>query len=831
MSTTKHLFHLPLSYSSAAERDAAKWASRKNTNARYRTFTQQIFTAGDPGQFDEFATNAVVRNKSTTSPKDDDDAFAAKVSKIFVNFNRASVDETFEYLFFKFKKGIYIQIRDNALRVFLPFSNANFVNEYLDRLPSVAQMNALTRQACRVSGYRFRAVNSIRSRWCVNGGLVRCEYPIQENDTNVNALYDMLQEMLKSKRVHDCDFFLNKRDFPVVAGGGLFEPYEDLYGSRHEPLRSHRCVHAERGMAPVLSFSGTAWHDDIIVPNVDDWIRVRAAEGVFFPRSSSDYATRRGVPWSKKKDVAIWRGSLTGMGVDSTTNQRLRIARLARQQPHLDAGITKVKSRPRIFEGRGWKVPRNVETVPAIAWSDHEDFKYVVSLQGHVSAYRLGSLLGLGSVVLVASSKYRVWFQHALKPFVHFVPVREALSDLIERIEWLRANDDIAREIASNGVNFYRKFLCRDGILSFFAATLSRISRIAGEFPCASFRLVTEIRLRQSAIRRPATWFDADIAEGSLLKDCGDVRVIRIRDDDKGECRVLKVGTRASLLSEGEIGLRVTNKIASVTTREHRVKFVTTLEYGRVGEKFYVLRNFCPGKTLLSIMQDRSSRPRSSQMFRIVKNVWKLIRNAQLTANFVHYDLSLSNIIVGEDDVWIVDFERSRAVVDGELVGGMSRECRTFEPWHDMRQLCCVLLFHAARTKSFRHCDVQALARVVDCFFGGGTGCARNDRNARLFTSLEAKFSRLLHARGQVPDARAWPRAWISDVAAHTGVLTRLPESRSHVETFARVMDDPTKFIELMELCRHRFDSYVVGIIAKMYGVNFEEKINKKVSV
>ena len=45
-----------------------------------------------------------------------------------------SVIDTFRYLFNKFKKGIFVKIVDNKLKVFLPFSKYNFHNEWTDRI-------------------------------------------------------------------------------------------------------------------------------------------------------------------------------------------------------------------------------------------------------------------------------------------------------------------------------------------------------------------------------------------------------------------------------------------------------------------------------------------------------------------------------------------------------------------------------------------------------------------------------------------------------------------------------------------------------------------------
>jgi hypothetical protein len=46
------------------------------------------------------------------------------------------------------------------------------------------------------------------------------------------------------------------------------------------------------------------------------------------------------------------------------------------------------------------------------------------------------------------------WFYSGLKPFVHYIPIREDLGDLIEKIKWARENDEKVKQIAIRGQQF-----------------------------------------------------------------------------------------------------------------------------------------------------------------------------------------------------------------------------------------------------------------------------------------------------------------------------------------------------------------------------------------
>src|SRR5690606_37830869 len=64
----------------------------------------------------------------------------------------------------------------------------------------------------------------------------------------------------------------------------------------------------------------------------------------------------------------------------------------------------------------------------------------------------------LGCCVLKLDSKFgfRQWYYDRLKPWEHYVPVKADASDLGEQIEWVRANDGRAAEIAANGQRLAR---------------------------------------------------------------------------------------------------------------------------------------------------------------------------------------------------------------------------------------------------------------------------------------------------------------------------------------------------------------------------------------
>ncbi len=93
-------------------------------NDRFPYFDVPIYMAGS---YDQFLAQIVVDPIRPAQNLDQTVEFA-KWSK-YKNLSAKSVENTFKYIFYTFKKGIFVQIRNNNVVTFLPFSNENYVNE------------------------------------------------------------------------------------------------------------------------------------------------------------------------------------------------------------------------------------------------------------------------------------------------------------------------------------------------------------------------------------------------------------------------------------------------------------------------------------------------------------------------------------------------------------------------------------------------------------------------------------------------------------------------------------------------------------------------------
>ena len=111
-------------------------------------------------------------------------------------------------------------------------------------------------------------------------------------------------------------------------------------------------------------------------------------------------------------------------------------------------------------------------------FKDQTYCKYLLNIEGNVSAYRYGSLFSTNSVVIKIKSKYYLWFEPLLTKN-EFVELNSDFDeyDIAETIKYLKQNDSKAEEFANNGVKFfYNKYLNKDKISEYWFKLMIKIN-------------------------------------------------------------------------------------------------------------------------------------------------------------------------------------------------------------------------------------------------------------------------------------------------------------------------------------------------------------------
>lgn len=256
------------------------------TNPRYPKFNQMYFTAADKQDLNRYlllpyryySSLCTKQNKSSKSnnkivikgsknsnsnnklnnknlkalPKTD--IFKLKpLIKIYKDIDYDSITNTLNYMFNKFKKGVFVMIRDNKLALYLPFSNAYFKNNWYnkiyfseeekkllqsndyEKIKHILNKNIIEFQKKYPEQYKFKKINFNRQEWVANGCFFRNDINQSEGDLNINIYKNMFEDFLKERKVPDIEFFINTRDFPILKKD-YTEPYFHLFDSDDVPI-------------------------------------------------------------------------------------------------------------------------------------------------------------------------------------------------------------------------------------------------------------------------------------------------------------------------------------------------------------------------------------------------------------------------------------------------------------------------------------------------------------------------------------------------------------------------------------------------------------------
>jgi hypothetical protein len=176
------------------------------------------------------------------------------------------------------------------------------------------------------------------------------------------------------------------------------------------------------------------------------------------------------VPFDQKKNVVIWRGGPSGPGFRNTYETRLtkpsrevclqKWCHRSDTQQEIDVGLTKK-----------WQYENFKHYVKSeLSITEFFQYKYLLSIEGNDVATNLKWALASNSVVLMPAPHVESWFvESLLKPYVHYVPVKNDFSDLYTQKQWCDKHPERCTEIIRQANAFVRPFrnVERDYYLSF----------------------------------------------------------------------------------------------------------------------------------------------------------------------------------------------------------------------------------------------------------------------------------------------------------------------------------------------------------------------------
>lgn len=395
--------------------------------------------------------------------------------------NVQSVKNTIKYFYYRFRRGVYVSIRNDKLVSFATFVNMRYNNP----LGPTLVLSETTRKKLAEAGY---GAPKPSSQWytidCLVNNVVQNQPSASGKSAGPEPTYFLteVQAWLESavSKKPDCDFVLNTHDFCALRRD-LCESQLSLTGGRKV-----RIDHLQpRQMCPIVSFAWAPEYSDFPFPTPDDIARLtlryfppRCSNGHRDAEISSGSVSSFKVPaWTRRHSIALFRGSASGCGWSVRDNPRLAAVALSARRPDLlnaklvpdDSELRLKKSEADRFvrsnlDDDHEKFDKNADNFMSLA--EQARYKYILDLPGTAAAYRLGTSFSMGSLVIILPhERSRLWFHDLLRHGHNclLLPVGlqgQALQDQIETtLEWCRSHDRECRNIAASGHTLYKKIL------------------------------------------------------------------------------------------------------------------------------------------------------------------------------------------------------------------------------------------------------------------------------------------------------------------------------------------------------------------------------------
>lgn len=478
-------------------KDTVIW---EQTNSKFKKFNQLFYHAGDYDDLERYGYLYLRTelNKIKELRKDElinnvYNNYPIEIWKKY-NINFESIKNTMFYMMDKMKKGIFVSIKNNKLLVFLPFSKFDYKNdfytelyfdeddkrmlkEYREKPNDFLKKKLQNKLNYYLSKYRLPNKNILldREEWIANDCFFK--YENYEGDKAEAVFEDFLTNLCENRKLPDCAFIMNLRDHPV-----LNKNLKDSYTSIVDRDLDEKYKFEE--WCPIVSVGPSKENADLPFITQDDWARI--SKKIYPDDCKNGYIQEiTKYKWENKISKAVFRGSATGCELGDK-NPRIKASLLSKKYPeYLDAGIISFNRKLKKNLGESLKIIEvlNLQKSNFMTLNEKVKYKYILNLDGHVAAFRLGHEFSLGSVILIPNSKYYLWFSYLLKPYENYVPVKEDLSDLIDQIKWCRDNDDKCKIIAQNSIDFYNKYLDKNGVYDYVQKLLCQIAPNNLNFP------------------------------------------------------------------------------------------------------------------------------------------------------------------------------------------------------------------------------------------------------------------------------------------------------------------------------------------------------------
>lgn len=230
----------------------------------------------------------------------------------------------------------------------------------------------------------------------------------------------------------------------------------------------------ERNLAPLFVFSKNRYFvGQILIPDTD------ALLGYNHFRKQIEAGEEK-YPWEKKRTTGFWRGATTGGYYHQylwKSYPRSKLVLLSLQYPTLiDAKFSHYL--------QGAELNQEMQELPEllggfVSPKESLQYKYLIDIDGNSCSWsRLYWTLLSNSVVFKQVTDNVQWYYGALSPGIHYVPIKEDLSDLPEKISLAIKKDAKMKEIAKKATAFASENLSETMIYLYLYLVINHYAKL-----------------------------------------------------------------------------------------------------------------------------------------------------------------------------------------------------------------------------------------------------------------------------------------------------------------------------------------------------------------
>jgi Glycosyl transferase family 90 len=169
------------------------------------------------------------------------------------------------------------------------------------------------------------------------------------------------------------------------------------------------------------------------------------------------------IPWTEKKNMAVFRGALTGRSrqrpTENMINDDSSYAIFCRDTPRCNLVLSNGQSQyvdAKLVANTRSNIPAIISNISiygdGMNFQQMLEYKAIIMLEGNDVSTGLKWSLYSNSVVLSPKPTCTSWaMEELLKPYVHYIPLYDNLTNVEEQVQWMIEHDKEAEQIAYNG--------------------------------------------------------------------------------------------------------------------------------------------------------------------------------------------------------------------------------------------------------------------------------------------------------------------------------------------------------------------------------------------